>query len=263
MQIKVLGPLEVSEDERLITPTATKHRQLLALLALNAGQVVSLPTLFEELWGTELPNTSARTLRTYILHLRRRIGENPHAAKQVLMTRHGGYLLDVAPADLDATVYERLATAGRLAVEQGDHETASRLLRSALETWRGPALVDVQAGLPLGVHINRLEESKLGVLEAWIDADLRLGRHHQVLSELAELTARFPMHERLCAQYMIAQYRSGRQWRALEIFHTLRHNLVAELGMEPSPGIQHLQRAILNADPRLDEPRTDLITVVG
>jgi DNA-binding SARP family transcriptional activator len=266
MQIKVLGPLEVSEDERLITPTATKHRQLLALLALNAGQVVSLRTLFEELWGTELPNTSVRTLRTYILHLRRRIGEylgGPHAAKQVLVTRHGGYLLDIAPADLDTHVYERLAAAGRSAVEQGDHETASRLLRAALETWRGPALVDVQVGLPLGAHVNRLEESKLGVLEAWVDADLRLGRHHLLLSELAELTARFPMHERLCAQYMIAQYRSGRQWRALEIFHTLRHTLVAELGMEPSAGVQQLQRAILNSDPRLDEPRSDLITAVA
>ncbi len=253
MQVKVLGPLEVRENARPITPTATKHRQVLALLALNAGQVVSVRTLLEELWGTDLPNTSIQTLRTYILHLRRRIGGT---AKKVLVTRHGGYLLDIAPADLDAHEYERLATEGRAAIDRGDHQTASVLLRSALETWRGPALVDVQPGLPLGVHVNRLEESKLGVLEAWVDADLRLGRHQQLLSELAELTARFPMHERLCAQYMIAQYRSGRQWRALEIFRTLRHTLVAELGMEPSPGIQHLQRAILNADPRLDEPRT-------
>ncbi|TCO60875.1 AfsR/SARP family transcriptional regulator [Actinocrispum wychmicini] len=256
MRIKVLGPMEVSRDEHLITPTATKHRQLLALLALNAGQVVSVRTLFEELWGSEPPNTADQTLRTYILHLRRRIGRQ---AKEVLVTRHGGYQLDLAAGDLDTQVYERLATEGRLANDQGRTEAASRLLRSALEVWRGPALVDVHVGLPMSVHVNRLDESKLGVLEAWIDTDLRLGRHQLLLSELAELTARFPMHERLCGQYMIAQYRSGRQWRALEIFRTLRHNLVAELGVEPSAGMQHLQRAILNADPRLNDP----ITVVA
>jgi DNA-binding SARP family transcriptional activator len=139
-------------------------------------------------------------------------------------------------------------------MEIGDHEAASRLLRSALDVWRGPALVDVQIGIRLGVKVNGLEESRLGVMESRIEADLRLGRHHMLLGELAELAARFPMHENLCAQYMTALYRSGRKWRALEVFRRLRETLVDELGLEPSRHVQSVQQAILNSDPTLDEP---------
>lgn len=256
MQVKVLGSLEVFERGQSITPSATKHRQVLTLLAMHAGQVVSVRMLLDEVWGSDLPDTATQTLQTYVLHLRRRIASalgagKVDAVKKILITRHHGYSLDIDRDDLDAYRYERLASAGRRAMDQGDFESASRLLHSALNLWRGPALVDVQTGPLLTGHMNRLEESRLGALEARIEADLRLGRHHSLLSELAELTARYPMHERLCAQYMIAQYRAGRQWRALESFRRLRGVLVAELGMEPSPQIQDLQRAILNADPDL------------
>lgn len=92
------------------------------------------------------------------------------------------------------------------------------------------------------------------MLESRIEADLRLGRHHMLLSELGELVARFPMHENVCVQYMTALYRSGRKWRALEVFRRLRDTLVDELGLEPSRHVQYVQQAILNSDPRLDEP---------
>jgi len=114
----------------------------------------------------------------------------------------------------------------------------------------------VQLGNTLSVKVNSLEEHRLGVQETRIEADLRLGRHHVVLRELSELTARFPMHENVCIQYMTALYRSGRKWQALEVFRSLRNTLVSELGVEPSPQVQRLQRAILKADPELDEPTT-------
>src|SRR6266511_154590 len=103
------------------------------------------------------------------------------------------------------------------------------------------------------IEAIRLEESRLGVLELCIDADLRLGRHYTLLSELAKLNASFPMHENLCAQFMVALYRSGQQWRAIEAFKRLRDTLVDELGLEPSARLQHLQRAILRSDPALNE----------
>jgi DNA-binding SARP family transcriptional activator len=261
MQVKVLGPLDVTVNGRSITPTASKARQTLAMLALHAGQLVTVPTLMEELWGAALPRKPLQSVQTYVLILRRMIddaqaGSKSGGAKSVLTTAYGGYMLDISADDLDIHRYERLATAGRRATESGDYEAASRLLRSALDVWRGPALVDVQIGTRLGVKVNGLEESRLGVIESRIDADLRLGRHHMLLGELAELAARFPMHENLCAQYMTALYRSGRKWRALEVFRRLRETLVDELGLEPSRQVQYVQQAILNSDPTLDEPGT-------
>lgn len=262
MEIRVLGPLEAQQNGTSVTPTAGKPRQILALLALEAGQVVTVPTLIEELWGMEPPRSALTTLQTYILHLRRLIDAAlpagaPATAKHMLVTRSGGYLLDVAHESVDVRAYERLALAGSRAAEIADYDSASRLLRAALAIWRGQALVDVQAGMRLGIEVIRLEESRLGALELCIDADLRLGRHYSLLSELAMLNASYPMHENLCAQYMVALYRAGRQWRALDAFKKLRDTLVGELGVEPSTRLQQLQRAILRSDPGLDEVRSE------
>lgn len=259
MRVSVLGPLEVEENGRTITPTASKPRQLLALLALHPGRIVPMPTLVDELWGTGPPGNPVQSVQTYMLTLRRLVdGAHPHVAaghsKAVLATASGGYLLDISADDLDVHRYERLASAGRRALHAGQHEQASRLLGAALAVWRGPALVDVPIGVPLAVRVRGLDEGRLGVLEARIEADLRLGRHHLLLGELGELNARYPMHEALCGQYMTALYRSGRTWRALEVFRALRGALVEELGLEPSQRTRQIQQAILNSDPVLEDP---------
>ncbi|HET9141230.1 AfsR/SARP family transcriptional regulator, partial [Actinophytocola sp.] len=218
---------------------------------------VPVSTLVEELWGLEPPRKPLQSVQTYVLVLRRMINkaiDGPDSAKSVLVTSHGGYTLNVAAEDLDVRRYERTAASGQRAMQAGDYESASRLLRSALSMWRGPALVDVQVGGPLSVKVNGLEEHRLGIQETGIEAELRLGHHHMLLGELGELSARYPMHENVCTQYMTALYRSGRKWRALEVFHKLRDTLVDELGVEPSPHVQYVQHAILNSDPRLDEP---------
>jgi DNA-binding SARP family transcriptional activator len=258
MEIKVLGPLEAYENGRSITPTAAKPRQILALLALQAGQVVPVPTLMEELWRSAPPRSALTTLQTYILQLRRRIelalpADGSRTAKDVLVTRYNGYMLNVPAEDVDVKIYQRLAAAGRRACELGDLAGASDLLRSALDVWRGQVLVDIQIGMRLGFEVAWLEESRLSVLESRIDVDLRLGRQHMLLGELAVLTARNPMNENLSTQFMIALYRAGRQWQALEVFKALREALVSELGVEPSARVQQLHRAILSSDASLDE----------
>jgi DNA-binding SARP family transcriptional activator len=257
MQIKVLGLVEATVNGRSFVPSAAKPRQILALLALNAGQVVQVPTLVEELWGDRPPRSARTTLQTYILQLRRLIGDALAAsddteAKEVLVTRYGGYLLDVPETAVDVHEFERLLRSGHHAYDAGDYAVASRLLRSALEIWRGPAVVDVRPGMPLGIEAVRLEEARLSALETRIDADVQMGRHKALLSELAVLTAQHPMNEHLCAQYMISLFRAGRQWQALDAFRALRRTLVDELGVEPSARLQHLQQAIVSSDPRLD-----------
>ncbi|QFZ21153.1 AfsR/SARP family transcriptional regulator [Saccharothrix syringae] len=252
MDIDVLGPLEVRENGVSIAPSAAKPRQLLALLGLQAGHVVTVPALVEELWGTTPPRSALTTLQTYVLQIRRRIeAAGAAAAKDVLVTRYGGYLLDTRGGRLDATEYERLVDQGQRALAAGELESASTLLRAALAVWRGPVLADVRAGTRLAVEVTRLEESRLGTLEAQLEADLRLGRHHAVLGDLALLTAQHPLHENFCAQHMLALYRSGRQGSALEVYRALRDRLDRELGLAPSGRLRRLQRAILGDDPAL------------
>ncbi|WP_035847287.1 AfsR/SARP family transcriptional regulator [Kitasatospora azatica] len=260
MDIRVLGPLSAEIDGVSFVPSAGKPRQLLSLLALNANQVLPVPTLMEEIWGTEMPPSALTTLQTYILQLRRLIGaalgpDSPIDPKQVLVTRHGGYLLQVPPEAVDAYRYERLIAAGNDALDQGDDVSGSARLREAMATWRGSALVDVKIGPLLEIELVRLEESRLVALEQRIDAELRMGRHAELLTELTTLIARHPLHEGLHAQYMTALYRAGRQVRALEVYQGLRGRLVEELGLEPSTRIRQLHRAILGADPGLDAAR--------
>jgi DNA-binding SARP family transcriptional activator len=257
--IKVLGPLEAYVGGVSIVPTAPKQRQVLALLVLNAGRLVTVTAMIEEIWGQDPPRTPMSSLQTYVLNLRRKLGHalrdrNLRNSREVLLTGPGGYILNVSPGDIDAGRYEQLVASGRRAVNNGDHATAARTLSSALALWQGPVLVDVPVGPQLQIEVTRLEESRLSVLDLRIDADLRLGRHHQLLDELAMLCARFPWLENFHAQYMLALYRSGRQWRALEVYRQLQAAVAEHLGVDPSRRLRQLHQAILTSDPIVDDP---------
>ncbi|MEU6995761.1 AfsR/SARP family transcriptional regulator [Streptomyces sp. NPDC046465] len=272
MDIEVLGALAVREGGRSLVPTAPKPRQVLALLALQAGRMVPVSVLSEELWGTAPPRSARTTLQTYVLQLRELIaaaldaGTGPGAAvpgaaagvagvggggrvraKDVLVTMPGGYLLAAGGGSSDVRRFERLAGAGYRAMDGGDWAGAARQLREALALWSGTAFADVQAGPQLRMEIKRLEESRLCALDRRIEADLRLGRHRELLAELTVLVNGYRTHESLHAQFMLALHRSGRRGEALDVYQRLRATLVRELGLEPSARLRRLQRSILGA----------------
>jgi SARP family transcriptional regulator, regulator of embCAB operon len=254
MTIQVLGPLTVRLNQVPIMPCAAKPRQVLALLALNAGRLVTVSTLLEELWGDHPPVSALTTLQTYVLASRRRMaaamgpGRDP---KGVLHTRHDGYQLDTQASQIDVKRFGQLAQSGRAAAEKGDHPTAAELLERALELWRGPALVDIRKGRVLELEAMALEEARISVLSRRIEADLALGRHADILGELTTLTATHPLNENFAAQLITALYRTGHVARSLQEYHRLRIALVDELGIEPSPRLQQLQQAVLSGDPSL------------
>lgn len=252
IDFQLLGSLDATVSGRSFVPTAAKQRQLLAVLALNAGRPISTPVLVEELWDLRPCRSATSTLHTYIGKLRRTL---EHAgAKDVLATEGNSYRLNVPRDWVDCWRYEDLAAAGRLASDTGDFPAAARHLAAALALWHGPALADVQRGPHLMIEAVRLEQCRLGDLDLRIEADLRIGRHRAMLGELAGLCARYSMSESLCAQYMLALYRSGQQWRALEVYQRLRATMVEQLGLEPTAAARHLQRAILRGDPGIDDP---------
>lgn len=256
MDIDVLGSLSARENGVSVVPTAPKPRQVLALLALRADHVVPVAELAEELWDGRPPRSARTTLQTYVLHLRERIrlalGETEDergSAKDILATLPGGYCLQTRGGTLDYREFERRAGAGYRSMDAGDWAGAARRLREALSLWTGPALTDVYAGPRLQNEVDRLEEARLCALDQRIDADLRLGRHRELLSELTVLVNRYRMHESLHGQFMVALYRSGRRGEALKAYQRLRATLVGELGLEPSPAISRLQRQILLSHP--------------
>lgn len=255
MEYRVLGSLEVLDGAREITPSAAKVRAVLAMLVLRHNQIVSTREFIDELWGERPPPSALSTLHTYVYKLRKTLGRG---GTETLATKPYGYLLQVDPAAVDLHNFERLVAEGRRLLDEGDAERASRVLVEALGLWRGPALANVVPGELLSAQITRLEESRLRALELRIEADLRLGRHRELISELKELTLIHPLNEEFHAKLMAALHACGRRVEALEVFQSLRRRLVDQLGLEPSPELRRLQQRLLAADdagPPPPEPR--------
>ncbi|MGP3949156.1 AfsR/SARP family transcriptional regulator [Streptomyces sp. 7N604] len=243
-----------------VTPSAPKVRQVLALLALRANTTVPLHQLVEELWEERPPSSAATTLQTYIYQLRKLPGlcdpqlSGPSVGTRALLTTPGGYRLSVPSDCLDAQEFGELAMRGRQAMEKGTVAEAADLLQRALTVWRGPALSDLAPGPIVGIDALRLEEQRYEVLEERINADLLLGRHHRLISELTALAADNPTREGLHAKLMLSLYRAGRRPEALEVFQRIRRVLTRELGLEPCSELQRLHQQVLAGDRGLDLP---------
>jgi DNA-binding SARP family transcriptional activator len=245
VEFRILGPLEVVEEGRPLTLGGPRQRALLAMLLTRANEVVSNDRLIDELWGARPPRTATNALQYHVSQLRKTLGPS-----KAIVTREPGYLLRVAPHELDLLRFEQLVEEARQA--PGDH--ASRLLHDALGLWRGPALADL-AGEPfMQAEILRLEELRLAALEWRIETDLALGRHRELVGELEVLVHEHPLRERPRAQLMLALYRSGRQAEALDLYREGRRLLVDELGIEPGLELQELEKAILTHDLELSSP---------
>lgn len=248
MKLGVLGPLTIGDTEVSPLVTAPKPRGVLAMLMLDANRAVSTTSLIEELWRENPPRSASTTLQTYILQLRKMFETLRPAemGREVLVTRLPGYLLRADPDGLDLYRYERLVAQGQQLLTCRAYAQASEVFTQALALWRGEPLADVRPGPLLELHIRRLEESRLVVSELRIEAELQLGRHQEVLSELTHLVGQHPMHEGFRAKQMLALFRAGRLPAALDSFQNFRTILVGDLGLEPSVRLRKLHHAILS-----------------
>jgi predicted ATPase/DNA-binding SARP family transcriptional activator len=248
LEFRILGPLEVRSDARTIELGSHGQRALLAALLLHADEVVPRDQLIEEVWGEGAPASAANMVQGYVSRLRKSLGPG------LLLTQAPGYVLRTGDAQLDAARFSGLVADAGDAVSAGRAAAARELLAEALELWRGPALADFTYESFAQGEVARLEELRLRAVELLGDADLALGRHSRLVSELEQLIVQHPFRERLRWQLMLALYRSGRQADALEAYRAARRTLVDELGIEPGPALQRLERAILAQDAELDAP---------
>jgi len=251
---RLLGPVEVVVDGRAIELGGVKQRALLALLVLHANEVVSHDFLIDELWGERPPASAAHSIVVYVSRLRKALRVLGADEAPMLGTAAGGYVLRVDPARIDLKRFERALEEGGRALAAGAVADAADILRGASAEWRGEPLSDLDTEPFAEAESWRLQELRLAALGLRIDADLLLGRHAELVAELELLVRRNPLNERVCAQLMVALYRSGRQARALEVYHTTRRLLVDELGIEPGANLERLERAILRQDGELEPP---------
>ncbi|HEU4347295.1 MAG TPA: BTAD domain-containing putative transcriptional regulator, partial [Actinoplanes sp.] len=253
MEFRILGPLEIVVDGTVRTLPAGGERAVLELLLLNTGRVVPASALVDALWGEHLPANAGNALQGRISRLRRALADAglPDA---LVTTRRPGYLADVDPQRVDAHRYIGIVQDARRRADQNAPVEAIRLYDEGLALWRGDPLAEFSAEEWARAEINRLTSLRMAAIEERNNQRLSLGHHAELVAELEDLTARYPLQERLHGQLMLALYRSGRQADALAAYQRLRQTLDEELGLEPSAELRALEQAILRQDAKLSAP---------
>jgi DNA-binding SARP family transcriptional activator len=239
MDFRILGPVEVHSGGEQLRLGGPRQRALLTYLLLHANEVVAGERLLDDLW-LEAPRGGLAALQTHVSRLRRVLGAR-------IVTSGSGYAIRVEPGELDLERFRSLlAEAGAAADPTG----RSQLLRDAEALWHGVPLAGLDVPFAAG-EAAALEELRLAALEDRIEADLETGLDGELVSELSGLVRHHPLRERLRGQLILALYRSGRQADALEAYRETRQMLDEELGLEPTPALRELERAILRHDPAL------------
>jgi DNA-binding SARP family transcriptional activator len=248
VEFRVLGRFEVVEDARALSLARGKESALLAMLVLHVGHPVSTDQLVEGLWAGRPPANAAKTIQIYVSRLRRRLG------KSLIVTTQGGY--ELAPSShVDAVRFEQLHEDGHRLLEQDKPVDAEQTLRAALALWRGDPLVDFRFEEFAQEEIARLEELRASAAAELVAARLELGWAEELIPELEALIRIRPLWERPRGQLMLALYRTGRQTDALDAYQSIRVQLREQLGLDPSPELQALERSILNHAPEAQRPR--------
>jgi DNA-binding SARP family transcriptional activator len=250
VEFHLLGPVAATHDGRNLDLGRRRTRHLLGLLLLRAGTVIRADRLTQLLWDDEPPPSARASLRTHVARLRRLLDPAVTGPTDLRPTsRDGGYVIDLDPRLVDAHRFRSMVDSARAVP---DHARRSAQLRAALALWRGPLLADVASSRLRDRIASDLSLLRLTATELAVDADLAHGRHRDLIPELTELTAEYPLREEFAGQLMLAYYRCGMQAEALEAFHRIRRQLADDLGTDPGPRLQRLHRAILRREPGLD-----------
>ena len=248
IDVRILGPLEVATANRLRTITGPRERVVLAALAMSSGRVVNTDRLSDAVWGDSPPASCVKVVQNLILKLRTALGPG------AIETRAGGYVLVGETVGTDAGQFERGADVGRVLARSGDVAAAVPAFVDALRLWRDHPLPELRDWAPGVAEASRLEELRRSVQEDRFEAELACGRHHEAVVDLEAMVVDEPLRERRWALLALALYRDGRQADALRALHRASGAL-GEIGLDPGPDLQALERSIAAQDPSLDGPR--------
>jgi DNA-binding SARP family transcriptional activator len=239
-EVGLLGPLRVEVAGRPVELPAGRLPALLAVLAMSAGEPVSVDRLATAVWGEDVSVDARANLQTNVRRLRRLLGA------ELIATRGGGYALVAEPDQVDALRFDRLLD---LAAAAPDRAAQRDRLVDALALWRGTPFDGVRSDWLEQTQSPRLQERYLAGLERRIDLDLADGVQGDLAAELGELTGRYPLRESLWVRLLVALERSGRPAEALERYEAIRVRLAEELGTDPGPELQRVHADLLAGRP--------------
>ncbi|MFF2519439.1 BTAD domain-containing putative transcriptional regulator [Streptomyces sp. NPDC058086] len=256
LRFALLGPVRAWNGGREVKLGSPQQQAVLLALLLGQGRPVPVHELVEAVWGGVPPLGAVSTVRTYASRLRRALEPDRPVTMppRVVLSTAGGYAVRTSERGaLDIIEFEAgVSEAARLR-SRGEHAEAASLLARALDIWQGHPLAGIPGPLAEAERA-RLSERRLSVLETRLDLDVQLGRHDQVVGQLAALCDVNPLRERLHALLMLALYRCGRQAEALEVYRRTSRILSVELGTSPGPELRELHARILASDPTLARP---------
>ncbi|ONI78797.1 hypothetical protein ALI144C_28900 [Actinosynnema sp. ALI-1.44] len=239
----VLGPVQAVVDGEPVALGGPGVRGLLAMLLLRPNEVVPVEDILDGLWGEDPPLTARTIVQNYVSRLRRQLRLVDPTGSVWIDTQLPGYQLIVDEDLIDVTRATRLLTRAR-------HEHPVRraeMLREALGLWRGPVLADVSPR----ISAPELDDLRFAVLEARVEADLELGRHAELIGELATFAEAYPFREQMVAHLLLALYRTGRRADALEAYQRFARRAADDLGIDPGPALRELHERVLNDDSTL------------
>lgn len=247
--------MEVLDRGHEVPLGGVHQRAVLGFFLLHPNEVIATRKLIAALWGGSAPATSRKMIQNAVSKIRVVLASERCSKEPVeLITRPPGYMLRIAPHRIDLNIFRPLALQGRKQLAAGQYAEASRMLREALALWHGGALMDLAESGFDWPELAKLESARLDVLEDCAEAELQLGRHHDLVQELTAAAEVEPTRERLCGQLMLALYRCDRQLEALAAYRRTRDHLVDSFGVDPGESLRRLERAILNQDPALAPP---------
>jgi DNA-binding SARP family transcriptional activator/tetratricopeptide (TPR) repeat protein len=237
--------MEVRGTSGTIRIPPGRQQVILASLLMVANQLVTMDHLVDALWEDDPPSTARTQVQICVSRLRKSL--TSAGVDTPIVSQPPGYLLRVDESQLDMQVFTSKLAKARALARQGRPADTAALLRSAAALWRGPCL----AGIPhraLRTWALRLDEDRLDAIETYMELELGLGLHHQLVGELTRLVHEHPLRERLRGLLMRALYLAGRQAEALAVYRAGRDMLIDELGLEPSEELRSLETAILSGD---------------
>lgn len=243
MEFGILGPLVIRDETGTRTVSAAKQRVVLAVLLLRTGHVVPMETLADVLWDGRPPSSALPSLRNYVMRLRRSLG----TAGARILSRDGGYLVDIAEDEFDYLRFNRLRKEGASAFDRGDFEQASFALALALDQWRGPALSDVVSDVVQRDECPRLTADRLDALELKLRAECAMGRYNTSLSELRQFASAHPERESLWEHLILALLQNGRRTEADAAYQHICRVLEAEFGVLPGARLRQLYQSLTTA----------------
>ncbi|MFF0630522.1 BTAD domain-containing putative transcriptional regulator [Streptomyces sp. NPDC004296] len=254
MKFRILGSVSTVANGLVKPLDGSRQRTLMAVMLINAQQVVTKDQFFAEVWGDRLPTAPDNALQAVVMRVRKVLAAEfgERFARERLVTLPDGYAMEIDPDEIDGHLFQRLTAEAKALVHQ-DPAAARELFAQALGLWQGPVLQGVTGGLICEGAVAQFEENRLAAAEARMQLDIPVLGYASVISELRKMVSLYPWRERLFELLMICLYETGRQAEAVQVYNYLRRRLIEEFGMEPSPNVQKCMMAILHQEPSIGQ----------